>query len=274
MLLIDNFVHSDLHPGNIMVKFYKPSTTALIKRVIASLTNRGSPPECTDSQDNDLAVNRMHSWATDPKLWREELHALAQEGYQPELVFLDTGLVTQLNERNRRNFVDLFEAIANFDGYMAGKLMVERCNAPQNVIEPEIFALKIQHLLLGIKRETFSLARVRISDVLHQVLRAVRQHHVKMEGDFINTVLSVLLLEGIGRQLDPSLDLFSSSLPILRRLGRQMSTQESLGNLATSNIATLFKVCRPLRFLVTSNNLISPRFGFGQKRDLWRRQPF
>jgi predicted unusual protein kinase regulating ubiquinone biosynthesis (AarF/ABC1/UbiB family) len=25
MLLIDNFVHADLHPGNIMVRFYQPS---------------------------------------------------------------------------------------------------------------------------------------------------------------------------------------------------------------------------------------------------------
>lgn len=37
------------------------------------------------------------------------------------------------------------------------------------------------------------------------------------------SVLSVLLLEGIGRQLDPDLDLFKSAIPILRRVGMQMN---------------------------------------------------
>lgn len=40
----------------------------------------------------------------------------------------------------------------------------------------------------------------------------------------LNRVLSVLLLEGIGRQLDPELDLFKSAIPILRRVGMQMQT--------------------------------------------------
>lgn len=242
MLLLDNFVHSDLHPGNILVKFYKPSTRLLLKRVVTSLMKGGQMPESLDSSDADAVVDRLRKLSDQPTAWVTELHKLAREGYQPELVFLDAGLVTQLNERNRRNFVDLFESIAHFDGYKSGKLMIERCRSPHLAINTELFALKMQHLLLGIRKETFSLARVRISDVLHEVLHAVRQHHVKMEGDFINTVISVLLLEGIGRQLDPSLDLFSTSLPILRRLGRQMSSEESTGTPTNVNLTTLIKV--------------------------------
>ncbi|KAG6869784.1 hypothetical protein C0993_006022 [Termitomyces sp. T159_Od127] len=64
-----------------------------------------------------------------------------------------------------------------------------------------------------------------------------------MEGDFINTVISILLLEGIGRQLDPGLDLFASALPILRQLGSQMATRESMTkNLPSSNLGALLKV--------------------------------
>jgi aarF domain-containing kinase len=242
MLLLDNFVHSDLHPGNIMIKFYKPSTKLLLKRVIASLFEGSQLPGPIDSHDNEDAVNRLRMFSNHPEEWNAELQNLATEGFHPELVFIDTGLVTELNGTNQRNFIDLFEAIVHFDGYRAGKLMIDRCRTPQLAINTELFALKMQHLLLSVKRETFSLAHVKISDVLHQVLRAVHQHHVKMEGDFINTVLSVLLLEGIGRQLDPSIDLFSSSLPILRQLGRQMTSQESLNDLPKSNFATLIKV--------------------------------
>ena len=70
----------------------------------------------------------------------------------------------------------------------------------------------------------------------------VRKHHVKMEGDFVNTVISILLLEGIGRQLDPGLDLFKSALPILRQLGRQMSTQEGMKQLPSGEVGAFLKV--------------------------------
>jgi len=93
-----------------------------------------------------------------------------------------------------------------------------------------VFALKIQHLALSVKAKTFSLGQIRIADVLTEVLKAVRTHHVKMEGDFVNTIVSILLLEGIGRQLDPEMDLFKSALPILRKLGRQVTPNDVTQN--------------------------------------------
>lgn len=165
-----------------------------------------------------------------------------EEGYLPEVVFVDAGLVTTLNEQNRKNFLDLFRAVAEFDGYRAGTLMVERCRTPELAVDTETFALRMQHIVLDVKRKTFSLGQIKISDILTAVLHAVRQHHVKMEADFVNTVISILLLEGIGRQLDPNLDLFKSALPILRQLGRQMSTQENMSTLPSSNIGAFLKV--------------------------------
>ncbi|KAL7417699.1 hypothetical protein BDY24DRAFT_375784 [Mrakia frigida] len=224
MLLLDNWTHGDLHPGNIMVKFFKPSTSALFKNLYAyllGLAQTSSPtavsPQAKD--DSDAIVAKLSLLAHDPKLWLEELHELFEDGWQPELVFIDAGLVTQLDGTNRRNFLDLFQALAEFDGYRAGTLMVQRCKTPELVLDPETFALKIQHLVLSVKSKTFSLARIRISDILGEVLTAVRVNHVKMEGDFVNTILSILLLEGIGRRLDPELDLFQSALPILRQVG-------------------------------------------------------
>lgn len=252
MLLLDNFVHSDLHPGNIMIKFYKPSTNFILKGIISDLFGTQKPTDPTHSSNSEelkemnAVVNHLRNLSADPPAWRDALQSLHTEGYLPEVVFLDAGLVTTLNDKNRRNFLELFRAIAEFDGYRAGQLMVERCRTPALVIDAETFALRMQHIVLSVKRKTFSLGRIKISDILSEVLRSVRQHHVKMEGDFVNTVISVLLLEGIGRQLDPSLDLFKSALPILRKLGRQMTTQETMegmSNLPHSNLGAYLKVC-------------------------------
>ncbi|KAF8304998.1 ABC1-domain-containing protein [Clavulina sp. PMI_390] len=291
MLLLDNFVHSDLHPGNIMVKFYKPTTSYVYKNIFASIFNTTPPStdlspssdpspspiqitpdmsfeeidQLSPSQQSDAIVMRLkpllaaasqapsstssHSSDEDdslPNPFLAELANVAEQGYLPSLVFIDAGLTTVLNSENRRNFLDLFRAIAHFDGYLAGTLMVERCRTPQLVIDKETFALKMQHLVLSVKSRTFSLATIKISDILTQVLQNVRTHHVRMEGDFVNTVLAVLLLEGIGRQLDPGMDLFKSSLPILRQLGGQMSAKEAMDELPREglggNLAAMLKI--------------------------------
>ncbi|PPQ71460.1 hypothetical protein CVT26_011239 [Gymnopilus dilepis] len=254
MLLLDNFVHADLHPGNIMIKFSKPPTTRIL---LANVYNRLFPKAepidsnglpltlhmlSADYSDSDEIVGRLRALRHEPEKWHDELEKLHEAGYVPEIVFIDAGLVTQLDAKNRQNFLDLFRAVAEFDGYRTGQLMVERSRSPELAIDPEIFALKMQHLVLSVKRKTFSLGQIKISDLLTEVLKNVRVHHVKMEGDFINTVISILLLEGIGRQLDPGLDLFASALPILRTLGGQMATRESMTmDLPSSNLGALLK---------------------------------
>jgi aarF domain-containing kinase len=244
MLLIDNFVHADLHPGNIMVRFYKSKTINLheLIQILWSRPNNqngeNSRMAAKDNMVTEEALARLRPHKNDRELWNAELEKLDSEGFRPQLIFIDTGLVTELNETNRKNFLDLFRAIAEFDGYRAGQLMVERCRSPSAVIDPEIFALKMQHLVLGIKAKTFALGQIKFGDVLHEVMSMVRHHHVRMEGDFVNVVISILLLEGIGRQLDPNMDLFKSAIPILREVGAQRAREAiakgEAGDLKTS----------------------------------------
>nr|XP_018266279.1 Atypical/ABC1/ABC1-C protein kinase [Kwoniella dejecticola CBS 10117]OBR88437.1 Atypical/ABC1/ABC1-C protein kinase [Kwoniella dejecticola CBS 10117] len=246
MLLLDNWTHGDLHPGNIMVRFYKPSTTDYLGPLLNRFskhpqTPASDTPPC-ETVSNQQLVDSLASVAHDHDQWHDRIDELHKEGYEPQLIFIDAGLVTSLDDTNRRNFLDLFQAIAEFDGYKAGKLMVERCRQPENVIDEETFALKIQHVVLSVKSKTFSLAKIKISDILNDVLNSVRKHHVKLEGDFINTVLSILLLEGIGRQLDPDMDLFKSALPILRQLGRQMGTKEAINAVPKGNLLAMIKL--------------------------------
>lgn len=205
MLLIDNFIHADLHPGNIMVRFYRPHELDLS---LQKSTRASDAPTAAEVDVTEGVLTRLRPHLKNPHDWENALNQLNEEGYRPQLIFIDTGLVTQLNDNNRRNFLDLFRAVAEFDGYRAGQLMVERCRQPEEVIDPEIFALRMQHLILSIKSRTFALGNIKIGDILSEVLAMVRGYHVRLEGDFVNVVISILLLEGIGRSLDPDLDLF------------------------------------------------------------------
>lgn len=230
MLLIDNFTHADLHPGNIMVNFYRPTTRSILQNVLSHILASFDPDYRLSAQyktgiiPDKTVVQDLLSKKGDKEAWRKELQQMEDEGYQPELILLDAGLVSELSETNRRNFLDLFAAIANFDGRLAGKLMVERCRSPQLVINKAGFEKTMEHIVSSVKNNTFNLANLQIGDVLSEALKAVREYHVKMEPDFVDTVLSILILEGIGRRLDPDLDVCFPAYPALP-LGHPYSPQ-------------------------------------------------
>lgn len=261
MLLLDNFVHADLHPGNIMVRFYRSA-----KPELPDLPMRQSPdvPPTTDPSDvTEQVLERLRPYRhrKDRSAWQAELAKIDEEGFRPQLVFIDTGLVTELNATNRKNFLDLFRAVAEFDGYKAGHLMCERCRQPEAVLDKEVFALKMQHLVLSVKSRTLALGNVKIGDILQEVLSMVRGHHVRLEGDFVNVVISILLLEGIGRSLNPDVDLLSSSLPILR----QLSTQSGAG-IGDFSMVLLWVGLETRKFLQASIEDVSTCSGFDLKQ--------
>ncbi|SSD61533.1 related to ABC1 family protein YPL109C, mitochondrial [Saccharomycodes ludwigii] len=187
MLITNDFIHADLHPGNVIVQFVNNNNLTQIPQEVTDLIIRLKQ---TDSDQTEILKELLNN-------------------YTPRICFIDAGLVTELNDRNRVNFIALFNALATFDGYKAGKLMIERSRTPETAIDVEGFAKKVSKLVDKVKQRTFTLGSVSIGDLLEQMLTMVRKHHVRMEGDFVSVVVAILLLEGIGRQLDPDLDLFA-----------------------------------------------------------------
>ena len=250
MLLIDNFAHADLHPGNIMVKFYRPSMRSMLQNAFSRVFYRFDPDYVlghrgrTGIIPDDQVSQELVARSNDSDSWHSAIRSIQEDGFLPELVILDAGLVSELSPKNLRNFLDLFAAIAMFDGRQAGSLMVDRCRTPELVTDREQFIRVIEGVMDSVKSETFSLASLNIGDVLNKVLKAVRTYHVKMEPDFVDTVLSILILEGIGRKLDANIDLFRSAIPILRSLGHKMSSDET--QLATLREQVSLKTLLPM----------------------------
>ncbi|CUS23924.1 LAQU0S12e03092g1_1 [Lachancea quebecensis] len=219
MLILDDFIHADLHPGNVMIRFVKSD-------------KYHSKSISTEEECYEVVHRLKHKLKNKEESFLPELRQVLTE-YTPQICFIDVGLVTELNTRNRTNFIALFDALARFDGYRAGELMIERSRTPETAIDKELFAIKVEKLVTKVKKRTFTLGTVSIGDLLDQMLSMVRGHHVRMEGDFVSVVVAILLLEGIGRQLDPDLDLFASSLPILREFGMKREGRSILQDIDT-----------------------------------------
>lgn len=194
MMILDNFTHADLHPGNIFIRFVKANK------------NNKAPDEINEFEVDNLTTE-LNSLSVEDLSVR--LNGLINEKYVPQLCFIDAGLVTELDDRNRFNFISLFNALAQFDGYKAGELMIERSKTPETATNKELFKIKVERLVNTVRERTFTLGSVSIGDLLDKMLGMVRSHHVRMEGDFVSIVVAILILEGICRQLDPDIDLFA-----------------------------------------------------------------
>ena len=182
MLVRHNFVHADLHPGNILVDL--PPLSAAVPAAAPAATPAVEPA--------------------------------AEPAAEARLSFVDAGLVVRLSKRDQRNFLQLLYAIGAGDGARAAELMLRR--APhQQCADPAAFREGMARLVKA-ARVDFCLRELRIGQVLLEVSALVREHRVAVDGAFTSLVMSIAVLEGLGRQLDPTLDLFSVAMPLLRAL--------------------------------------------------------
>ncbi|KAJ2851169.1 hypothetical protein IWW36_001307 [Coemansia brasiliensis] len=242
MLIYDNFVHADLHPGNIMVALSPPFIGSPLDRFVEDFYDM-SPfnrekrlrekhlPSSTQAHRHIRAILQSYEHGEISQSQKnKELHAyidlLYRRGFTASLIFLDCGLVTSLDNLNRRNFIDLFESVCTFDGNRAGNLMIDRCLTPELVINPEVFVLRIQDIILRVRKVSLQLSKLTFSEVFEPVMRAVRIHHVRLAPDFINIIMAMFILEGIGRRLDPESDVLRVALPMLRKWLKEDAKRE------------------------------------------------
>jgi len=175
MVFLDNFVHADLHPGNVLVR---------------EVTN-----------------------ATNPR----DLHYT--------IIFLDAGIAMSLKDNDRKNLLDLFRAVVLNDGYTAGTLMVERARYEKCTSIPggkHAFASEVSAIVSEFhdrRKKGLTLGAVRVGALLGRVLDHCRRYGVEIDPAMSSVVVSMLVLEGLGRSLDPDLNLIHAAMPFLLRRG-------------------------------------------------------
>jgi len=140
------------------------------------------------------------------------------------IYLLDAGLSTSLDQQDQKNLRDLFKAVIMNNGRMAGQLMVERaqdqcCNNIEG--RKDAFTKGVGDIVADFhdrRKEGLTLNAVRIGDLLGRVLDLCRVYSVAIDPAMANVVLSTLVLEGLGRALDPDLNLIDIAMPFI--LGR------------------------------------------------------
>ena len=130
------------------------------------------------------------------------------------LCMIDTGIVAELSSDDRQNFLELFKAVIDNDGSTVGRLMVER-SCSKTVSDRDGFMRGMQEVVSEVRENGLSLGRIGVASILHKVLLLCFNHHVKLDPKFASVIIALGVLEGLGRRLDPDVDIFPIAIPYI-----------------------------------------------------------
>ncbi|XP_054419967.1 uncharacterized aarF domain-containing protein kinase 2 [Pteronotus mesoamericanus] len=191
MIFVDNFVHADLHPGNILVQ----GADGL-------------------SQSPEAQLQQMDVCDT--------LVVSVMPARCPlRLVLLDAGIVAELQAADLRNFRAVFMAVVMGQGQRVAELILHHARANE-CRDVERFKAEMATLVTQARKDSITLERLQVSSLLSSVFKLLMTHKVKLESNFASIVFAIMVLEGLGRSLDPKLDILEAAKPFLLK-GRASS---------------------------------------------------
>jgi ubiquinone biosynthesis protein len=128
------------------------------------------------------------------------------------LVFIDLGMVAEIPQDLMRPWVDTFQALGKNDGRAAARLFYEYS---PSVGTADYAAYERQTMAFFDQFEGKTLGEVEVSQVVGGMMNILRRHRIQVEPVFTVVNLGVLVAEGLGKQLDPDIDLVRMALPYL-----------------------------------------------------------
>jgi len=176
MLLRDNFLHSDLHPGNIL--YHRE----------------------TDFERNLEQTRRYTARANSSR----NVAAV-------KLVLLDFGIADELPRNVRDRFLTFLFSLARQDGVAAANSLLT-WSEHQTCVGAEADALREDVTRLVNEKCALEIAPVDIDDVLKRVMVLLRKRGVSIDAVFASLVVSMCVLVGFATALDENLNLFEVAI--------------------------------------------------------------
>lgn len=126
------------------------------------------------------------------------------------IAFVDFGIVGNLTPLMKRHFADLISAMARRNTPSMVKAMLQLGVVPQNVdldhLRQDLDELRRKHLDIPI-------AQTSLSELVNDLLTMTFNHRIEIPSDFILLGKSLLTLEGIVHELDPTLSVADLAKP-------------------------------------------------------------
>jgi len=178
MIFDDNFIHGDLHPGNMII----------LRR--GDGANLGSAAAHEASGETKLAL-------------------------------LDGGIAVELSEQDQWNLIDLFYHVGTGKTYEGGLLFLKNA-ARSRCTDPEGFARRFEALANTLIEDKFQTTSKELGGLVEGLLDLCREYEVRLDPAFSKVIIAIVVVEGLGKSLDESLDIIREAVPTMARARRRL----------------------------------------------------
>ncbi|OOW87728.1 ubiquinone biosynthesis protein UbiB [Xanthomonas campestris pv. vitiswoodrowii] len=136
----------------------------------------------------------------------------------PRFIALDFGIMGQLSQEDQYYLAENFMAIFHKDYRRMAELHVEAGWMPSNV---RIDELEAAARSVCEPYFTRPLSEISLAQVLIKLFRVAQRYELTLQPQLILLQKTLLNIEGVGRQLDPRLDIWAVARPVLERILRE-----------------------------------------------------
>lgn len=128
------------------------------------------------------------------------------------VVLIDLGMVTEIPPDLMRVWVETFIALSQNDGATAARLFYGYA--------PTVGAMRYADFEREVSEQLGrlhgkSLGEVEVGEAVSGMMNVLRRHQVKVDPSFTVVHIALLVAEGLGKQLDPDIDMIPLALPYL-----------------------------------------------------------
>ena len=149
----------------------------------------------------------------------------AQE--DPILVMIDLGMVGRLSPRMRDLTVDVMVGAVRRD-YEAIADAMYAIGTPTKKIDME--AYRAEEGMLSEKYLGKQLKDIELSAMIRDLVQGATKYGLEIPSDFMLVGKALMTVEGVGKEIDPELDVFEEAKPLFVEILRKRYSPERLGN--------------------------------------------
>ena len=147
--------------------------------------------------------------------------------------FTDFGRCGTISKVGRDQLADLFMAIIDDDSGLAVDTLLNAAGNPGDI---DVAELERDVSRLITKYYNKSLQQIRMGELIGEVLDLVRDHHLMLTSELALLLTTLVVLEGLGRLLDPKFDFVAVTAPFARRITSARLSPQALSRTFTHSL--------------------------------------
>lgn len=158
--------------------------------------------------------NFFHADAHSGNIWVDSDPARKSN---PRFIVLDFGIMGQLSQKDQYYLAENFMAIFHKDYRRIAELHVEA-----GWIPPHVRIEELEAAARSVCEPYFTrpLSQISLAEVMMKLFHVARRYQLTLQPQLILLQKTLLNIEGVGRQLDPELDIWVVARPVLERILR------------------------------------------------------